>query len=173
MGEKFGEPPGEGSSWLDPKAGKYQSPTGPNGEMQVQFLRGSEGWRKQKAFEAVPKRLTSSLDRLEAAVDKYGVTKLPSVAQGELQTTYASFILQAKEAEKLGALAGPDLDLIEGLIGNPTKWNQLKNKEVILRQIRVAREIMIERGIIEGSIDPGSVSPETPQQKADRIWEMP
>ena len=37
-----------------------------------------------------------------------------------MKTTYTDLLLQAKEAYNLGVLSGPDLELMENVINNPT-----------------------------------------------------
>lgn len=61
----------------------------------------------------------ASLDRYEAMFDKHGTTVLPTAAKQLLGGAYASMQLEIKELERLGVLAGPDMQLIERVLTDP------------------------------------------------------
>ncbi len=60
-----------------------------------------------------------SLNRYESLFDKHGTKILPDAAKQELGAAYAAMQLEVKELDKLGVLAGPDMELIERVLTDP------------------------------------------------------
>lgn len=64
-----------------------------------------------------------SLDALiafEKAFDKYGLEGFPGGGKAELRTKYNTATLNLKEFFNLGVLNGPDLEIIKGILPDPT-----------------------------------------------------
>ena len=82
---------------------------------------------KQLAQQSVYKKESTTLDNAKDAVAAYrkqlkdvGVELWPTKGKVLLSGAYNNVMLQAKEIAKLGVLAGPDMGIIEGVVGNPT-----------------------------------------------------
>lgn len=75
------------------------------------------------------KKISSGINGANRAIDKLreyikkgpGVRSLPgSQERAQLDSLAKSLVIDMKEAANLGALAGPDMDLVMGMIGDPT-----------------------------------------------------
>ncbi len=44
--------------------------------------------------------------------------------RADIQSQYTSLLLELKNLEELGVLAGPDLDLLQSMVGDPTGFQQ-------------------------------------------------
>ena len=82
---------------------------------------------KQLAQQSVYKKESTTLDNAKDAVAAYrkqlnnvGVELWPTKGKVLLSGAYNNVMLQAKEIAKLGVLAGPDMGIIEGVVGDPT-----------------------------------------------------
>lgn len=63
----------------------------------------------------------SAMNKLRESIRKNGVRSLPgSKERKELNSIAKSVVIDMKEAANLGALAGPDMDLVLGMMGDPT-----------------------------------------------------
>jgi len=77
------------------------------------------------------KTIRKSQDSLQFLLDfeesfhKYGLQSLPGKKKGELATKYQTTLLNLKEFFNLGVLNGPDLEVLEGIMPNPTKAPKL------------------------------------------------
>lgn len=162
IGDRIGPPPAPGAQWLDAKTGKFMAPTGPGGEMEIDFVRGSKGWQDKQAALAAPRIFDRAAQELESAVNSYGAQKLPTEAQADLSTYYTYWLTALRNAEKLGAIDRADLELIEGMVTNPSTWS-LRTKDAILQQIRTSRRLFNERAKIEGLALPEEPLPQTEQ----------
>lgn len=68
--------------------------------------------------------LESALTEYEAALDKYGSMETYGAGKGVLETAYANVLIQAKEAANLGALTGPDMEIMNQTIIAPNSVGQ-------------------------------------------------
>lgn len=82
---------------------------------------------KQLAQQNVYKKESTTLDNAKDAIATYrqqlkdvGVELWPTKGKVLLSGAYNNVMLQAKEIAKLGVLNGPDMGIIEGIVGNPT-----------------------------------------------------
>jgi hypothetical protein len=78
------------------------------------------------------KKQTLALDNLESALTvyedaltKYGSTETYGEGKGVLENAYANVLIQAKEAAALGALTGPDMDIMNQTVVAPNSMGQL------------------------------------------------
>tara|TARA_X000001388_G_C2232041_1_gene123608 strand:- start:8 stop:1165 length:1158 start_codon:yes stop_codon:yes gene_type:complete len=88
----------------------------------------------------------------------------------EVDSAYNSVLLELKNYAELGVLAGPDLDLLENWIGNPTSIKQLlkdgnKGTLLQLRQLRAAALKNKNKGLKELGQDPVEVQTQTQPKK--------
>lgn len=80
-----------------------------------------EDVKKVKQSAVAFNRFEKALDALESAVKKYGVRSLPfSEGRAEIERAASQVVIEGKEAANLGALAGPDMNIILSSIGSPT-----------------------------------------------------
>jgi hypothetical protein len=87
-----------------------------------------------KMTSAAYSTVTSDLKRLDSMVEKYG-TEFATVPgfggqdKAEMLQTKEAMLLQLKEMEKLGALAGPDVDVLAKVMPDPTTFRTNKYKQ--------------------------------------------
>jgi hypothetical protein len=90
--------------------------------------------------------LSNALNKYESIITKGGITALPGDKKQELQTLYRDILLQAKEAYNLGVLNGPDLQILESVIVDPTSLGSNFNPAVgtkgVLNNIKQVKEIV-------------------------------
>lgn len=74
------------------------------------------------AYKAIRKGQDSLqfLKDFEDAFSTYGLETLPGKGKAKLQTTYQTTLLNLKEFFNLGVLNGPDLEVLKGIIPDPT-----------------------------------------------------
>ena len=60
------------------------------------------------------------LDALDKDVKEYGVEFMPGTVKTRMNTTYTNLLMQLKEMYELGALQAHDIEMVKGLISNPT-----------------------------------------------------
>lgn len=66
--------------------------------------------------------LSKQIDNYESLVNEYGFELLASPERNNLQTAYTSLLMNMKEYFNLGVLNGPDLEIMERMISDPTSW---------------------------------------------------
>ncbi len=108
------------------------------------------------------------LDQYERLLDEKG----PSIMDPELDAAYTALTLEMKNVAGLGALAGPDLGLLQGMITPPTSLKgQAFGKDGLKKQIALIRQRMdaargrVQKMVIapgELTIGAGSVGGATP-----------
>ena len=127
------------------------------------------------------KLLEKDIDIVDGVVDKLndledGILRIdPGVLTfgkdlAEIDSLYNSVLLELKNYAELGVLAGPDLDLLENWIGNPTSVKQaLKggNEGTLLqlRQLRAAAMKVKNKGREELGQDPVEIQTQTQPKK--------
>lgn len=89
----------------------------------------------------------SNLNILETLVTQYGIETMPGRAKADLASAYAATQLGYKEAARLGAITGPDMQIIENAIPDPTSITAgvRGGKESVLAGIRRVRQQMQNR----------------------------
>ena len=76
--------------------------------------------KKVKEAVAAYHNFQSRIDDLENAVKKYGLRTLPGTeGRSQVERATKSLITEGKNAEQLGAISGPDMGLILGIVGDP------------------------------------------------------
>lgn len=90
------------------------------------------------------------LDRYDEALNRYNprdpVVQASPTARAELQSLMKGLQLQFKEVQALGALAGPDMKLMEEALTDPfTFKGAYYGKEGLRAQIKQARQLLQER----------------------------
>ncbi len=114
--------------------------------------------------------LGENLDYLDGMVKKHGFESLPNEASRQMRTAYTDALMQMKNVYELGALAGPDLDILEGLLLNPTvqTWDGMKS---FLAQSKVVREIA-SRALRSNRAALGDMAPPLSKQAAERLTKL-
>lgn len=81
-----------------------------------------------KADKLKLKNLQDAITNYRGHLTRTGIEVLPGTENSRLSSAHANLVLQAKEAAKLGVLAGPDMGILEKLVNDPTSLgNALKN----------------------------------------------
>ena len=127
------------------------------------------------------KLVEKDIDVVDGVVDKLndledGILRIdPGVLTfgkelAEIDSLYNSVLLELKNYAELGVLAGPDLDLLENWIGNPTSIKQaLKggNEGTLLqlRQLRAAAMKVKNKGLKELGQDPVEIKTQNQPKK--------
>ena len=68
--------------------------------------------------------------------------------RADIDNAYTTILLELKNLEELGVLAGPDLDLLQGMLGDPTGWMQnIKSggSEGTIKQIQNIKDYIAEK----------------------------
>lgn len=93
-------------------------------------------------------RMLTRLDAFENALSRYEREGLSREVVAELENTVTSAQMEAKNYQELGALAGPDLKLIDRTITNP-----LTGRGMVLGTNGIKRQIALLREQMRGDID--------------------
>ena len=88
----------------------------PNGPADPSVSSRVEGAKLDMATDSTE----DSFKRYRDTLNKYGTRLIPSKEKFELQTAYKDLQLEIKELFNLGVLAGPDMELIEAYVQDPT-----------------------------------------------------
>jgi hypothetical protein len=111
----IGYQPAAGGSGVEPIPG---GPADPNRQTETQR---NEFKKQSLALD----NLETALSDYESALDKYGSTETYGEGKGVLENAYANVLIQAKEAAALGALTGPDMDIMNQTVVAPNSMGQL------------------------------------------------
>lgn len=76
--------------------------------------------KEVKKMKAAHEELQSSINRLANIVSQKGLRVMPGQDKTELESAYRDVQLKAKEAANLGAITGPDMEIIMGVVASPT-----------------------------------------------------
>lgn len=100
---------------------KYtQASTIPGMQLRQGFRPPEKTVEELRAGKTTIDSLNSTIDKLDEAIGKYGTHILPGKENALLGTLITNAQLQLKEAQKLGVLNGPDLQLMIKQLGDPT-----------------------------------------------------
>lgn len=94
----------------------------PGYEMQEGFRPKLEDIGKFRTSKNVASNIKNLTSKIRDILETSGPQGLPGDAKGKLDQYITQLALQKKEADKLGVLAGPDLDLLMKQIGNSTSF---------------------------------------------------
>lgn len=87
--------------------------------------------------------LNSTFDKLDEAIGKYGTRLAPGKENAILGTLITNAQLQLKEAQKLGVLNGPDLQLMVKQLGDPTSIRgALQGPEALQMKLKQAKALL-------------------------------
>jgi hypothetical protein len=109
--------------------GDYKVPTGympvdPNdpskGVQKVPGVETETVTNRKVAVKNAVGAINDQLSRYEELVGKYGVEAVPGPAKDQLLTVRRGLQLQLKELFNLGVLNGPDLDLMDSMLWDPS-----------------------------------------------------
>ena len=83
---------------------------------------------RRKTLQTQIDTVDNSERKILAFQKKLGEIKPNPLTRGEdradIQSSYTSLLLELKNLEQLGVLAGPDLDLLQSMVGDPTGFQQ-------------------------------------------------
>lgn len=98
---------------------RVEAPESPTG---TELLAEPGSPEQKKAKQAADKleMVQFSLDSYRSVLGKYGVQAMPGAGKDILKAAHTDLLLQLKELNELGALAGPDYQLMLDLIKEPT-----------------------------------------------------
>lgn len=106
------------------------------------------------------KKTEAALDRYETMFDQTGTKIKPDGDKLALNTTYKDLMLQLKELFNLGVLNGPDLEIMEQYLQNPTSgiaviYEAFGGRDGFKRQMQLVRdkiqsEVQINREVFLG-----------------------
>lgn len=94
----------------------------PGFEMQPGFRPKLEDIGKFRNAKNVAANIKNLTGQIRGILEESGPQGLPGDAKGKLQQKITMLALQKKEADKLGVLAGPDLDLLMKQIGDSANF---------------------------------------------------
>ncbi len=84
-------------------------------------------------------QIEASLNNYRTQLGNYGTKIVPSGEKLKLKASYNDLLLEAKELYNLGALQGPDLELMNQVMQDPTMWtSQIYTGEQMLEQLDAA-----------------------------------
>ena len=91
----------------------------------------------------------AKLNTFEKKIDEIdpGIFTL-GTERADIDNAYTTILLELKNLEELGVLAGPDLDLLQGMLGDPTGWMQnIKSggSEGTIKQIQNIKDYIAEK----------------------------
>ena len=122
-----------------------------------------------KKLDLVSRKVSGALDRYEAQFSRTGAKVVPDAEKMALNTAYKDLMLQLKELFNLGVLNGPDLQIMEEYVQNPTTglalfYEAIGGKKGFENQIKLVRdkvqsEIQINREVLMGE-SPSGLTPE-------------
>ena len=110
--QEMGGQAGVGKSFPDWYAQDYKT-----GGTTVNVGGVSEPVRKEILAQG---NMEDALNRYEELLNEYGTETIPGEGKSRLRAAYTEVLLQAKEMANLGALTGPDLQLIQDTLSDPT-----------------------------------------------------
>lgn len=99
---------------------------------------------QQSALMNMKKAITA----LREAVSKGGMAVMPGKHQDEIKALQTNLQIQYKEAANLGAITGPDMELINNALGSPTSLYQKivrGGKEGVLKSLEAAEQSLRDR----------------------------
>lgn len=131
--------------------------------------------------------LRGSMERYAAMINKHGTEMslfgLNAEDTTELSSAYTNLMIQAKELYNLGVLQGPDMQILEEALPNPTKWhNQGYSRQALMNGLNTLTFLLNDKYRAVGSefgrdlsgdeIQPYRVVGEAGEQTGDGgVWE--
>lgn len=106
----YAQDPNDLSQGVLPIPGSPQDPSSPTTQQR------NVAAKAKQTFTAVNKQL----DDYKALLEKHGSEVIPGKARDELSTRQTQLLLDLKELNNLGVLNGPDLEIMERLLIDPT-----------------------------------------------------
>jgi hypothetical protein len=113
--------------------------------------------------------IDEQLSVLAKDVKEYGSEYVPGTVKARMQTTYTNLLMQLKDMFALGALQAKDMDVIQGMLTDPTAagynpfealYKQFTQRDVTAQQVETIKQI-VNNGLhaAEGALggDPSTV----------------
>lgn len=101
-----------------PKLSPGQIPIDPN-----DLSKGSVAAKDIGQARVTAANVGATLDRYQQALQESGAETLPGPARDKLKNARTQLLLELKTLNELGAITGPDLDLMNDLVIDPTSFN--------------------------------------------------
>jgi len=104
------------------------------------------------AENAMYKPLYDNMDRFVRLIERHGTEVIPGEAKRTMQAVRTSLMLQMKEYYELGAITGPDMELMNSLIPDPNTLASgvMPNEAMIAGMNEVKRMIQQTQGSLKG-----------------------
>lgn len=118
-------------------SGLQPTPGGPADPNRLTDTQRNEFKKQSLALD----NLDSALNDYEAALTKYGAIETYGEGKGVLENAYANLLIQMKEAANLGALTGPDMNIMGQMIipPNSVKAGMVGGADAVKKQMNNAR----------------------------------
>lgn len=161
-GYRWGDPDENGKPTLAPIAG---GPIERLGEAQIKQLVGVQNTR-------------NAITEYRAAIKNFGLLDMASPnAVAKMGTVYNNMMLQAKEAYNLGVLNGPDYEILQSVVADPTKLrNGVLSKSALDAQASKLDEIMKNIGVTVNAASkqrtPGAGAPAAVPPTNAKGWKL-
>ena len=83
------------------------------------------------------------VNKMQGIIRKEGSTILPGQAKEDAGSTYEQLMMAVKNAEQLGALQKPEIDLLNRMMADPRKYNTLyKSKDTMLKSYENTADVL-------------------------------
>lgn len=87
----------------------------------------------------------SQIDELESFIQEHGNTELTGAAAGKVDSHVQNMIVNLNKVSKLGALSGPDMEILGSQIPNPAEFSStLRSRDYDLGRLRALRANVIK-----------------------------
>lgn len=115
--------------------------------------------KAKQAAETARKKQLAPLNAMQDSINRYkrllketGPEIVPGPAKSSLMSAYTDLLMKQKEAANLGALTGPDLELMQGMLSDPTTIGaQIQGPKALEAQIGQAETALSDaRARVEG-----------------------
>jgi hypothetical protein len=127
----------------------------PANQDRVVPIPGGPKEEKYRAGKLKLEQVQQSVDNYESLLDKYGSEIWPGKPKEELASSYTDLLLEMKELYNLGVLNGPDLELMQKVITDPTSMSaQVFSSETLKAPLELVKKKIksaIERNEINKS----------------------
>lgn len=118
----------------------------PGMQLQQGFRPPEKTVEELRAGKTTLDSLNSTIDKLDQAIGKYGTQLLPGKENALLGTLVTDAQLQMKEAQKLGVLNGPDLQLMVKQLGDPTSIRgSIQGPEALQIKLKQVKALLNKR----------------------------
>ena len=102
----------------------------------------ASGKEERQARTAVSS-MSQAVGDYRETLDQYGPTVMPSPERLQLSAKHTDLLMKAKDYYELGALTGPDMEMIDKILVDPTSPQaQLYGKDALIQQLDVIDQML-------------------------------